>query len=642
VGAVADDQEHLAALTAARKEAVAERRRLSLLQQQALSGGGGGGVLADADPAAIDALGWETFQRMLHSPEEQLQAALLPSRAAPAQGHKNGVICVQLDPPRRQTKKPQLSSERREQAKPCASSALAQDKACADDSWSSLWSCSEHRPVPWCARAQGTFGDAKGLPGGEAVQEQAIAGRARAKWDLSKRHLPAPASGLVALGPAARDTEELNRGSPGGSDAHLTAHDPQLVARARAGLQMERRNSAPPAAFLQGPGRVAQLGDTDRKTRAVAAASATAPGKAAKAALAIEEKRRQRRAAAEAEKAQREAEVAEHGDRANLVPRRMIAAFRQELSVGTRVYPQALSEPNCSILVAVRKRPLMTHREVDEYDVLTSVGPRTIVCHEPKKDVKEVQTCQHHEFHFDHVFDEKASTADVFQQAVAPALAETLHLVQDQRHSAHNARRSNLTVFAYGQTGSGKTFTMEPIYTQTVQEALRACANGGAQLSVAFFEIYCAKVFDLLRERAEVRTLEDGKGEVQVEHLTELPVDTLDAAMHLIECAKRARVTHANAVHADSSRSHAVLQLLIRSALPHEVEHLPGAAKVAGYCTDDKDFNKARLLSKLVLVDLAGPYTPPPTPYLTPTPHAHPTHYTMHPRCQALVQMSLG
>jgi hypothetical protein len=88
----------------------------------------------------------------------------------------------------------------------------------------------------------------------------------------------------------------------------------------------------------------------------------------------------------------------------------------------------------------------------------------------------------------------------------------------------------------------------------------------------------------ILRERAEVRTLEDGKGEVQVEHLTELPVDTLDAAMHLIECAKRARVTHANAVHADSSRSHAVLQLLIRSALPHEVENLSGAAKVAGSC----------------------------------------------------------
>jgi len=45
--------------------------------------------------------------------------------------------------------------------------------------------------------------------------------------------------------------------------------------------------------------------------------------------MVIEEKRRQRRAAADAEKAQREAEVAEHGDSCNLVPRRIIAAFRQ-------------------------------------------------------------------------------------------------------------------------------------------------------------------------------------------------------------------------------------------------------------------------------------------------------------------------
>ena len=130
--------------------------------------------------------------------------------------------------------------------------------------------------------------------------------------------------------------------------------------------------------------------------------------------------------------------------------------------------------------VAVRKRPLLTHREVDEYDVLTSVGPRTLICHEPKKDFKEVcvcvcvcvytkihtrththslshthihtcqhrefqfdfvcvlqnvfscsrmcsltlecvlllqvQTCQHHEFQFDFVLDETASTAQVYQQ----------------------------------------------------------------------------------------------------------------------------------------------------------------------------------------------------------------------------------
>jgi hypothetical protein len=39
-----------------------------------------------------------------------------------------------------------------------------------------------------------------------------------------------------------------------------------------------------------------------------------------------------------------------------------------------------------------------------------------------------------------------------------------------------------------------------------------------------------------------------------VENLAEMRVDTLEEAMNLIECGKSARVTHANAVHADSSR----------------------------------------------------------------------------------------
>ena len=212
----------------------------------------------------------------------------------------------------------------------------------------------------------------------------------------------------------------------------------------------------------------------------------TGPGKAAKAAMAIEERRRERRAAAEAEKALREADVAEHGDRANVVPRRMVAAFRQELSSGVRVYHDAPAEHGAALLVAVRKRPLLNHREGDEYDVLTCVGKRTLVAHEPKKDMREVQTCHHHEFCFDHVFDENSSTADVYQQAVAPSLLTSLNMMHE--------RRANFTVFAYGQTGSGKTFTMEPIYAQTVTEALRTASSmGGAgmgmQLSISFFEM---------------------------------------------------------------------------------------------------------------------------------------------------------
>jgi|EP01043_Picozoa_sp_COSAG02_P002668 hypothetical protein len=354
--------------------------------------------------------------------------------------------------------------------------------------------------------------------------------------------------------------------------------------------------------------RTPPRGKAARKPR-----SSTGPGKAAKAALEIEAKRKARREAAEIEKRRREQEIAEHGDRPNVLFRRLIDEFRSELGSGRRnvpgaSYPRgqdgspdgrgAKAAGQGSLLVCVRKRPLLHHREGDEYDVLTAAGDRALICHEPRTKMDMSQTMEHHQFLFDHVFDEEASTADVYHDAVAPSLHATLE-------SQLGGHRGNLTVFAYGQTGSGKTFTMEPIYAQTVAEALHACSQyADVELSISFFEIYCAKVFDLLRGRAEVRTLEDARGEVQVENLAEEPVYEFDAAMDTIERGQKARVTHANAVHADSSRSHAVLQLLLRSR--DQEEEIVGAASVAGYSTHEQRDFVGRLLGKLVLVDLAG------------------------------------
>jgi kinesin family protein 2/24 len=327
----------------------------------------------------------------------------------------------------------------------------------------------------------------------------------------------------------------------------------------------------------------------------------------------IEAKRKARREAAEIEKRRREEEIAEHGDRPNVLFRRLIDEFRSELRSGRRNVPGA-SYPRAhdgspdgsrakaagqgSLLVCVRKRPLLHHREGDEYDVLTAAGDRALICHEPRTKMDMSQTMEHHQFLFDHVFDEDASTADVYHEAVAPSLHATLE-------SQLGGQRGNLTVFAYGQTGSGKTFTMEPIYAQTVAEALHACRQyEDVELSISFFEIYCAKVFDLLSGRAEVRTLEDARGEVQVENLAEEPVHEFDTAMDTIERGQNARVTHANAVHADSSRSHAVLQLLLRSRI--QEEEIVGSASVAGYSTHEQSDFVGMLLGKLVLVDLAG------------------------------------
>ena len=49
---------------------------------------------------------------------------------------------------------------------------------------------------------------------------------------------------------------------------------------------------------------------------------------------------------------------------------------------------------------------------------------------------------------FERVYDENATTAEVFERDVAPLMQQVL-------------RGINTTIFAYGHTGAGKTFTME-------------------------------------------------------------------------------------------------------------------------------------------------------------------------------------
>eukprot|EP00658_Telonema_sp_P-2_P037537 TRINITY_DN26992_c0_g2_i1.p1 TRINITY_DN26992_c0_g2~~TRINITY_DN26992_c0_g2_i1.p1 ORF type:complete len:279 (+),score=73.34 TRINITY_DN26992_c0_g2_i1:130-966(+) len=156
---------------------------------------------------------------------------------------------------------------------------------------------------------------------------------------------------------------------------------------------------------------------------------------------------------------------------------------------------------------------------------------------------------------------------------------------------------SNLTVFAYGQTGSGKTYTMVPIYNRIAWEAVTACdSSASTQLSISFFEIYCSKVLDLLADRAVVRTLEDAKGQVQVAGLVEVPVEDMEQAAGIIARGQDSRVTHANAVHEQSSRSHAVLQLLLRDSTSGSlILTLTLTLGISG-----------KLVGKLVLVDLAG------------------------------------
>ena len=161
----------------------------------------------------------------------------------------------------------------------------------------------------------------------------------------------------------------------------------------------------------------------------------------------------------------------------------------------------------------------------------------------------------------------------------------------------------NVTIFAYGQTGSGKTHTMEGppddrgVNFRALAELFRLTADRGddyeVEITVSLLEIYVGKVYDLLvdppargqeRQALDVK-LGDAKTGVYVKHLTEVPVTSVADVEQVIAVGSSNRTVANTNRNSDSSRSHALLRVLVRT-----VNRTTGVETVG----------------KLTLIDLAG------------------------------------
>lgn len=89
-------------------------------------------------------------------------------------------------------------------------------------------------------------------------------------------------------------------------------------------------------------------------------------------------------------------------------------------------------------------------------------------------------------------------------------------------------------------------------------------------------------MFDLLGDKQKLRVLEDGKQQVQVVGLTEKVVDSVEEVLKLIQHGNVTRTSGQTSANANSSRSHAVFQIVLRP---------PGSTRVHG---------------KFSFIDLAG------------------------------------
>ena len=229
------------------------------------------------------------------------------------------------------------------------------------------------------------------------------------------------------------------------------------------------------------------------------------------------------------------------------------------------------------IKVVVRKRPL-SQKERDAGDstgvievVPTPAGtPACMQVHEPKIKVDLTQYTEQHRFLYDDVFDETASNEAVYRSTAAPLISRIFHAGQSS------------TCFAYGATGAGKTHTMmgsdesPGLYLLAAADLFTMLAqpqHAGLQLHLAAFEIYGGKVFDLLSAdvgRNALPIREDAKKKMNIVGLSEVVIPSMGDFKGRLQQMLKARATAATLAHADSSRSHAVLQLSIKRPLEHK------------------------------------------------------------------------
>ena len=141
------------------------------------------------------------------------------------------------------------------------------------------------------------------------------------------------------------------------------------------------------------------------------------------------------------------------------------------------------------------------------------------------------------------------------------------------------SNRRKITCFAYGQTGSGKTHTMmgtsksnmnSPGLYQLSAFDIFNCIEqdefSHLAIFVSFYEIYTGKLYDLLNDRNVIFARDDGKQNICISGLVERETHNYDELLGHINTGLKARRTGVTGANSDSSRSHAILQIVLRES----------------------------------------------------------------------------
>ncbi|XP_057429548.1 kinesin-like protein KIN-13A [Lotus japonicus] len=244
------------------------------------------------------------------------------------------------------------------------------------------------------------------------------------------------------------------------------------------------------------------------------------------------------------------------------------------------------------IKVVVRKRPLNKKELAKKEDDIVTVSDNAyLTLHEPKLKVDLTAYVEKHEFCFDAVLDEHVTNDEVYRATVEPIIPTIFE-------------RTKATCFAYGQTGSGKTYTMQPLPLRAAEDLVRQLhrpvyQNQKFKLWLSYFEIYGGKLFDLLSDRKKLCMREDGRQQVCIVGLQEFEVFDVQIVKEFIEKGNAARSTGSTGANEESSRSHAILQLVVK-------KHPEVKESKRNNNNDGNEARSGKVVGKISFIDLAG------------------------------------
>ena len=244
---------------------------------------------------------------------------------------------------------------------------------------------------------------------------------------------------------------------------------------------------------------------------------------------------------------------------------------------------ELINNKKSSITVAIRIRPLNKNElEVSPVEGIKIINNFSLlVSTESSINNKKSNQIKEKQFFFDYVFDKTSSQQQIYENTTKNLLSGLID-------------GFNATVFAYGATGSGKTYTMlgtskemgiMPRSVSDLFKILNKYKNKDYKIEVSYIEIYNEIIRDLLAEGNMIDLHEDPEKGVVLLGVREIEVENTENFYDVLFSGNKRRTTRSTNNNETSSRSHAVLRIIL----------------------DNKDTNSNDIVTgKFILVDLAG------------------------------------